>query len=138
MPLVKQQYPLSDQREQHAVAGLSMGGAESLLVGLNHIDDFAYVAGFSSAPLGQGEQGNFASSFPGITAQSASEINSRLRLLWISCGTEDGLFEPNQKFIAWLKEKGVHPTAIQTSGMHVWMVWRDNLSNFLPLLFQTN
>jgi enterochelin esterase-like enzyme len=138
MPLVKQQYPLSDQREQHAVAGLSMGAAESLLVGLNHIDDFAYVAGFSSAPLGQGEQGNLASSFPGITAQSASEINSRLRLLWISCGTEDGLFEPNQKFIAWLKEKGVHPTAIQTSGMHVWMVWRDNLSNFLRLLFQTN
>ena len=80
MPLVKQQYPLSDKREEHAVAGLSMGGAESLLVGLNHIDDFAYVGGFSSAPLGQGEQGNFASSFPGITAQSASEINSRLRV----------------------------------------------------------
>lgn len=48
MPLVKQQYPLSDRREDHAVAGLSMGGAESLLVGLNHIDDFAYVGGFSS------------------------------------------------------------------------------------------
>jgi len=43
MPLVKQQYPLSDRREDHAVAGLSMRGAESLLVGLNHIDDFAYV-----------------------------------------------------------------------------------------------
>jgi enterochelin esterase-like enzyme len=136
MLLVRQQYPLSDQREQHAVAGLSMGGAESLLVGLNHIDDFAYVAGFSSAPLGQGESGNYGSSFPAITAQSAPEINSRLRLLWLSCGTEDGLFEPNQKFIAWLKEKGVQPVAVQTPGMHAWMVWRDNLSNFLPLLFQ--
>ncbi len=52
MPLVKQQYPLSDKREDHAVAGLSMGGAESLRVGLNHIDDFAYVGGFSSAPVG--------------------------------------------------------------------------------------
>jgi enterochelin esterase-like enzyme len=134
MPLVKQQYPLSDRREDHAVAGLSMGGAESLLVGLNHIDDFAYVAGFSSAPLGGGD---YASVFPGITAQSAPGINARLRLLWIACGTEDGLFDGNQKFIAWLKEKGLQPTAIQTPGMHVWMVWRDNLSHFAPLLFQS-
>ena len=50
MPRVKREYPLSDKREEHAIAGLSMGGAESLLTGLNHIDDFAYVGGFSSAP----------------------------------------------------------------------------------------
>jgi enterochelin esterase-like enzyme len=133
MPLVRQQYPISEKREDHAVAGLSMGGAESLRVGLNHLDDFAYIGGFSSAPLG-GE--DYGSIFPGITSQSAPAINTRLRLLWISCGTEDGLFEGNQKFIAWLKEKGVQPTAIQTPGMHVWMVWRDNLAHFVPLLFQ--
>jgi enterochelin esterase family protein len=134
MPLVKQQYPLSEKREDHAVAGLSMGGAESLLVGLNHIDDFAYVGGFSSAPLGQGD---FGSVFPGITTQAAPAINARLRLLWISCGTEDGLLNGNLKLIAWLKEKGLQPSAIQTPGMHVWMVWRDNLANFAPLLFQS-
>jgi enterochelin esterase-like enzyme len=134
MPLVKQQYPLSDKREEHAVAGLSMGGAETLLVGLNHVDDFAYVGGFSSAPLGQD---GFDSSFPGITTQSAPDINARLRLLWISCGTEDGLLGDNQKLIAWLKDKGLKPTAIQTPGMHAWMVWRDNLTNFVPLLFQS-
>jgi enterochelin esterase-like enzyme len=132
MPLVKQQYPLSDKREEHAIAGLSMGGAETLLVGLNHVDEFAYVGGFSSAPLGQD---GFDSSFPGITTQSAPDINARLRLLWISCGTEDGLLGDNQKLIAWLKDKGLNPTAIQTPGMHEWMVWRDNLTNFLPLLF---
>lgn len=135
MPLAKKQYPLSDKREEHAVAGLSMGGAESLLVGLNHLDDFAYVGGFSSAPLA--DQNGFESSFPGITAQSAPDINAKLRLLWIACGTEDGLFAPNQKFIAWLKEKGLQPTAIQTPGMHVWMLWRENLTNFAPLLFQS-
>jgi enterochelin esterase-like enzyme len=134
MPLVKQQYPLSERREDHAVAGLSMGGAESLLVGLNHIDDFAYVGGFSSAPVGHGD---FGSAFPAITSQAAPGINARLRLLWIACGTEDGLLDPNQKFIAWLKEKGLQPTAIETPGMHAWMVWRDNLSNFAPLLFQS-
>ena len=65
MPLVKQQYPISDKREEHAVAGLSMGGAESLLVGLNHTDDFAYIGAFSAGGLGQG---NYDPSFPGITA----------------------------------------------------------------------
>lgn len=133
MPLVKQQYPISEKREDHAVAGLSMGGAESLRVGLNHLDDFAYIGGFSSAPLGGDDYGSI---FPGITSQSAPATNARLRLLWISCGTEDGLFQGNQKFIAWLKERGLKPTAIQTPGMHVWMVWRDNLAHFVPLLFQ--
>ena len=135
MPLVKKQYPLSDKREDHAVAGLSMGGAESLQVGLNHVDDFAYVGGFSSAPLGGGEHGDFALGFPGITTQSAPQINSRLRVLWIACGTEDGLFDANQKLIAWLKQQGLQPTAIQTPGRHVWMLWRDNLTQFAPLLF---
>ena len=134
MPLVKGQYPLSDSREDHAVAGLSMGGAESLLVGLNHIDDFAYVGGFSSAKLGESDLG---SAFPGITTQSAPGINAKLRLLWIACGTEDELLDRNQKLIAWLREKGLQPTAIQTPGMHTWMVWRDNLTNFAPLLFQS-
>ncbi len=136
MPLVKKQYPLSEKREEHAVAGLSMGGAESLLVGLNHLDDFAYVGGFSSAPLG-GEHGDFAVRFPGITAESAPKINARLRVLWIACGTEDGLLDGNRKFIAWLKQQGVQPIAIETAGRHVWMVWRDNLSQFAPLLFQS-
>jgi enterochelin esterase-like enzyme len=133
VPLAKQQYPISTKREDHAIAGLSMGGAETLLVGLNHTADFAYIGAFSSGGLGQG---NYDPSFPGITAQSAAEINASLRLLWVACGSEDGLFPANQKFIAWLKEKGLQPTAIQTPGMHAWMVWRDNLTNFAPLLFQ--
>jgi len=134
IPLVKRQYPISDSREDHAVAGLSMGGAESLLVGLNHLDDFAYVGGFSSGRLGEDD---FGSAFPGITTQSAPSINAKLRLLWIACGTEDELLDRNQKLIAWLKEKGLQPTAVQTPGMHTWMVWRDNLTNFAPLLFRS-
>jgi enterochelin esterase family protein len=134
MPLVKRQYPISVKREEHAVAGLSMGGAESLLVGLNHVGDFAYVGAFSAGGLGQG---NYDPSFPGMTPASVAEINARLRLLWIACGTEDGLLPANQKFIAWLKEKGIQPSAIQTPGMHAWMVWRDNLTNFAPLLFHS-
>lgn len=133
MPLVKQQYPLSEKREDHAIAGLSMGGAESLLVGLNHVDDFAYVGGFSSAPL---MREDFAQALPAITAQSAPDIKKKLRVLWISCGTEDGLIEANRKLGAWLKEKGIEVHAVETPGMHVWMLWRDSLSNFAPMLFQ--
>ena len=77
MPLVKQQYPLSDKREDHAVAGLSMGGAESLRVGLNHLDDFAYVGGFSSAPLG-GAASRLQSSRES-PPNRRRDINSRLR-----------------------------------------------------------
>ena len=134
MRLVKQEYPLSDNREDHAIAGLSMGGAETLLVGLNHTDDFAWIGAFSAGGIG-GD--HFEPLFPAITPQSGAQIQSKLNLLWIACGTEDGLFQPNQKFIAWLKGNGMQPTPIQTPGMHAWMVWRENLSTFAPLLFKT-
>jgi enterochelin esterase-like enzyme len=134
MPRVKAAYPLSDEREDHAIAGLSMGGAEALLVGLNHTDDFAYIGAFSAGGIGDS---NFGPLFPAITPQTGGQIQSKLKLLWISCGEQDGLFPANQKLIAWLKEQGVQPRAVAAPGMmHVWMVWRDNLSNLAPLLFK--
>jgi enterochelin esterase-like enzyme len=133
VPRVKAEYPLSDKREDHAIAGLSMGGAETLLEGLNHTDEFAYIGAFSAGGL---NEGNFAREFPAITPQTGAQIQAKLKLLWIACGTEDELFPLNQKLIAWLKEQGMQPTPIATPGMHVWMVWRDNLSNFAPLLFK--
>jgi enterochelin esterase-like enzyme len=134
MPAVRQEYPISEKREDHAVAGLSMGGAETLLLGLRHPDDFAWIGSFSAGGMGS----NFAELFPGITPQTGAEVQAKLKLLWIACGTEDGLYQPNQNFIAWLKTNGMTPTAISTSGMHQWTVWRENLSTFAPLLFQGN
>jgi len=133
MPMVKRQYPLSDRREEHAIAGLSMGGSETLLVGLNHTDDFAWIGSFSAGGLGSD---HFEPRFPAITPQSGAQIQSKLKLFWVACGVEDGLYQPNQKFIAWLNKNGMQPTAIHTPGMHAWMVWRDNLSNFAQVLFQ--
>ena len=133
MPRVKAEYPLLADRDDHAVAGLSMGGAETLLVGLNHPQDFAWVGSFSAGGLGSTQ---FASIFPGVTASSSSAYNAGSRLLWISVGTEDALLEPNRKLIAWLREQGLHPKAVETPGMHAWMVWRENLTQFIPLLFQ--
>ena len=134
MPRVNAEYPILAGRENHAIAGLSMGGAETLLVGLNHTDDFAWIGAFSAGGIGSS---GFAEIFPTVTTQSAAKINAGSRLLWISVGTEDGLLEPNRAVIAWLRGQGVTVKAVETPGMHAWMVWRDNLAHFAPLLFQT-
>ncbi len=134
MPSVARQYPISDQRDERAIAGISMGGAETLLVGLNHSDEFAWAGSFSAA--GGIDEDYFDGLFPAISSQSA-RTQPKLKLLWIACGTDDGLFDYNESFIAWLKEQGLQPTAVITPGLHDWPVWRDNFVQFAPLLFQS-
>ena len=128
IPRVESEYRASKDRAGRAVAGLSMGGAESLLTGLNALDKFAWVGAFSSG----GIPDDYAADFPGLDANASH----RLRLLWIACGTEDGLITANRKLREWLKSKGVKPTEIETPGRHTWMVWRRNLAEFAPLLFR--
>ena len=129
MPQVEQNYHVLAGRNSRAIAGLSMGGAESLYVGLNHLDHFAWVGSFSAGGLADDYNAEFAS--------LDSKANDQLHVLWIACGTEDHLIEPNRKFRDWLTSKGVKHTDIETPGMHTWMVWRRNLANFAPLLFQS-
>jgi enterochelin esterase family protein len=129
IPAVQRDYPVSPSSANRAIAGLSMGGAESLYIGLNHLDKFAYIGAFSSGGL----FGEPADRFPNLTAASA---NSHLKQLWISCGTEDGLIGFNRGFVKWLKDKGVKVTPIETPGRHAWMVWRRDLISFTQLLFK--
>jgi len=133
LPQVESQYRASTERNDHAITGLSMGGLESLSIGLTHSSQFAWVGGFSSAAASLNRYGNKDERLSKLNAKSLD-----LRLLWIACGTEDDLITPNRQFIAWLKSKDVAITAIETPGMHNWMVWRDNLTHFVPLLFQTS
>jgi len=128
IPAVEQSYKADTDRNARAIAGLSMGGAESLLTGLNRLDKFSWVGAFSAGGTGD----NFAAVFPG----AGEKMNHELHLLWIACGTEDRLIEPNRKLIAWLTGRGVNVTPVETPGMHTWMVWRHNLITFAPLLFQ--
>lgn len=127
MPQVEDAYPVSRKREDRAIAGLSMGGSESLLTGLNNIDTFAYVGAFSAGGLPE----SYATSFPSLDAKQAKQ----LKTLWIACGSSDGLIDANRQFKAWLKTKSIPFTDIETPGAHTWMVWRDNLIAFTPLLF---
>jgi enterochelin esterase family protein len=127
LPAVERDYNVARGRENRAIAGLSMGGLESLSIGLNHTSQFAYVAGFSSAIQGE----KFDEHLPDLDPKKAD-----LKLLWVACGTGDGLIKANRTFVSWAKTKGLDPVAIETPGAHTWLVWRDNLVNLAPLLFR--
>jgi enterochelin esterase family protein len=129
MPQAESAYHIKKDRGSRAIAGLSMGGAESLLTGLNHLDQFAWVGAFSSGGI---DLADFSTEFPQVDASA----NLKLKLLWIACGTDDGLIKVNREFKSWLKSKGVEFTDIETPGMHTWMVWRRNLAALAPLLFR--
>jgi len=128
IPQVEKTYRVSSDRNARAIAGLSMGGAESLQVGLNALDRFAWIGAFSSGGLNE----DFNAAFPNLDAKA----NGKLRLLWIACGTDDRLIEVNRKFRDWLKSRDIRHTPIETAGAHTWMVWRRNLAEFASLLFQ--
>ncbi len=125
---VESAYLVSKDRGSRAIAGLSMGGSESLLTGLNNVDKFAWIGAFSSGGLPE----EFDKDFPRLNAKA----NDELKLLWIACGVDDRLIEFNRKVREWLETKGIHKVDIETPGAHTWMVWRRNLSAFTPLLFR--
>jgi enterochelin esterase-like enzyme len=127
VPRVEAEYRVAKTRTGRAIAGLSMGGFESLDIGLNSAGkdgtgSFAWVGGFS-APAQSVD-------LPATNGEAA-----KLRLLWISCGTEDPLLEPNRKLIGQLKGKGYAVKAVETPGAHIWPVWDRNLVDFVQLLF---
>jgi enterochelin esterase-like enzyme len=128
MPRVENEYRITKDRNARAIAGLSMGGSESLLTGLNNLDKFSWIGAFSSGGIPE----DFQKDFPSLDAKA----NQQLHLLWIACGTEDHLITINRNLRVWLKTKGVKETEIETPGMHTWMVWRRNLAEFAPLLFR--
>ncbi len=128
IPQVESAYLVKKDRDSRAITGLSMGGAESLLTGLNTLNTFSYVGAFSSG----GFTPEFDKEFPALDAKSSQQLH----LLWIACGTDDRLIEINRNFRSWLASKSVNHTDIETPGTHTWMVWRRNLTDFAQLLFR--
>ena len=130
IPAIERDYRVDARREARAIAGLSMGGAESLFVGLNALDRFGWVGAFSSGGLGQ------AAEFPQVFSKLTAGEGNRLSLLYVACGTEDNLIEANREFRAFLTERGVKHEGVETPGAHTWTVWRRNLAAFAPKLFR--
>jgi enterochelin esterase family protein len=128
IPRVEGAYLVVKDRNARAIAGLSMGGAESLLTGLNTLNQFAWIGAFSSGGITE----EFDKEFPTLDAKAAPQP----RLVWIACGTDDRLIEINRKFRAWLASKKIPHVDVETPGAHTWLVWRRNLTDFSSLLFR--
>src|SRR5437660_870261 len=99
IPLVESAYLVKKDRNSRAMAGLSMGGSESLLTGLNTLDKFSWIGAFSSGGITE----DFDKEFPALD----SKANEQLHLLWIACGTDDRLIDINRKVAAWLASKNI-------------------------------
>lgn len=127
LPLVESRYRVSTVREKRAIAGLSMGGWQSLRTGLQNLDKFAWIGCFSGAVEEKEIQAALA---------DASGTNGKLKLLWIACGEKDFLLERNRQLISTLKSHGVNHEWEQTAGDHSWPVWRKYLAEFAPKLFR--
>ncbi len=129
-PRIAAEYRVRDRRDNRAIAGLSMGGGEALVTGLNHLDYFAWIGGLSSYLGNKGM--NFRPFFPTLSAAD----NKHIRLLWISCGRQDPLVgRANHELDRWLKHLHIQYRSVWTPGMHQWRVWRENLVHLAPLLF---
>jgi enterochelin esterase family protein len=134
IPFVQANYRVQADREHRAIAGLSLGGAQALGIGLTHTDLFSRVAGFSAALGAVTSPQAGGLDFKALIGD-AKTVNGRLSLLWVGCGTEDTLFESNKAFAGLLTSSGVRHTFHVTEGAHTWQVWRRYLHHVAPLLF---
>ena len=128
IPFIEKNYPVLKNRESRAIAGLSMGGGQSLNFGLGNPDKFAWVGGFSSAPNTKP---------PRELIPNPEAAKNKLKLLWISCGDKDGLISFSKRTHDYLVENDIeHVYRIIRNGYHDFNVWKEGLYNFSQLLFK--
>jgi enterochelin esterase-like enzyme len=127
IPAIESRYSAATGREARALAGLSMGGGQTLNFGLGHLDTFAWIGAFSSAPNTKA---------PAELVPDPAAVTRQVKLLYLSCGNKDNLFSISQGVHVYLKERGVP---------HVWNVdghahdathWRNNLYHFVQRIFR--
>jgi enterochelin esterase-like enzyme len=134
IPMVESTFRVYADRDHRAIAGLSLGGAQALALGLSHTELFSRVAAFSPAMGAGNNPATGGVDFEMVLADSA-KINSQLRFLWVSCGTEDTLFESVRQFSNQLSQHKVEHIWRVTGGAHTYPVWQRNLNDVAPMLF---
>ncbi len=137
IPMIDAAYRTIPNRENRAMAGLSMGGMQTFLIALKHLDLFAYLGGFSGAGGGFG-----GAAFDPKTAHNgvmadAGEFNKKVRRLWLGIGTAEGrMYEGIKNYHQALKKAGIKHGYYESPGTaHEWLTWRRCLHEFAPLLF---
>lgn len=126
IPYIEKQYPAKTSRECRAIAGLSMGGGQSLNFGLGNLDKFAWIGGFSSAPN---------TKMPDQLLPNPDAAKDKIKLLWISCGDEDGLIKISERTRDYMVEHKVPHIFYKEPGKHDFKVWKNDLYNFSQLVF---
>ena len=128
IPYIEKNFSVYTDKNHRAIAGLSMGGGQSLNFGLGHMDVFAYVGGFSSAPNTQ----RAAQLIPDV-----EKVKQENKLLWMVCGGADGLMNNSAQLKAFCDEKGIPCTLINYPDEgHNFVVWKYGLYNFAQLIFK--
>ena len=139
MPYAETHYRVQADRQHRAIAGLSMGGTQTLNIAIPHLDKFAYIGVYSSGLIG----GLLGSQTQGETAwEQAHEAEldnastkKGLKLLWFSTGSNDGLLPTTKNTVAMLQKHGFNPVLKESPGAHTWINWRHYLDEFAPQLF---
>jgi enterochelin esterase-like enzyme len=127
IPYIESKYAVKKDRENRALAGLSMGGGQSLNFGLGNLDTFAWVGGFSSAPNTKP---------PAELVPDPEKAKQQLKLLYLSCGNKDGLIRISQGVHAYLTEKGVPHIWHVDEHAHDFQHWKGAFHNFSQLIFK--
>jgi len=144
MPYVEKHYRALTTRENRAIAGLSMGGNQTLNIAIPRLEKFAYVGVFSSGVIGGGRGAAPADRARAAEAwekQNAAALDNAavrrgLRLMWFSTGRDDQLIETSRATVDLLNRHGFHAVFVESGGAHTWLNWRDYLAQFAPQLFQ--
>ncbi len=145
MPYVEKNYRVLPKRDQRALAGLSMGGGQTLNIGMSHLDQFAYLGVFSAGVFGARPRTAGAAPPASPNAEwekqrlatlDDAKLKKGLKVLWFATGSEDFLLGTTKATLEMLKKHGFAPVYRETSGGHTWINWRDYLNEFAPMLFK--
>jgi enterochelin esterase-like enzyme len=127
IPFIEKNYPVFKDSEHRAIAGLSMGGGQSMNIGLANLDKFQWIGSFSSAPNVK---------VPEQLLPNPDEAKKKLKLLWISCGDSDGLIMFSSRTHDYLQKNKVDHIYYIEPGYHEPKVWKNGLYMFSQLLFK--
>ena len=163
MPFVKERYRVQSDRDERAIAGLSMGGSQTLDIAFRHLSKFAYIGVFSSGaslgggaraatPAAPGAPAPAAVPAPAAAAQPApprpdfeaihvadldnAKLKKGTELIWLATGADDRLMPNTKATVDLLKKHGFAPEFKESAGGHTWLNWRDYLIEFVPRLFK--
>ena len=127
IPYIESKYPVLTDRQNRAIAGLSMGGGQSLNFGFKYMNLFAYIGGFSSAPT---------TNAPSVLVPDPAKVIQDMKVIYISCGAQDGLLSTSQGVHDYLTQKNVPHTWYTANGGHDMTFWKDSLYQYVQLIFK--